>query len=128
MRGLTRQHKLDEVVARLVVAPPYANGRSTRLAVDVDADGHSLSTALDAAPFEVEEIRSLGLATRWLPTGNRVPLVNCECGDFGCGGIAVDVVADGPRVTWKDDRLPRDLTFDADTLRASVRTALDSSG
>jgi hypothetical protein len=114
---------IDEIEFRRVLARPYANGRQRRDAVEIEVNGTSLSRTLDAAPFDVEQIRSLG-PLAWSRAGNRVPVLNCGCGEMGCGGFLVDIQADDETVTWTISSPTRTMTFDIHAFRSSLDTAM----
>jgi hypothetical protein len=52
------------------------------------------------------------------PTDGSVPIVNCSCGIFGCGGITARIVVDGSTVEWsrfahaEEPVTDRSFTFD----------------
>jgi hypothetical protein len=115
---------LDEIEFRRVLAGPSADGRQVRDAIDIEINGRSLSHLLGAAPFDVDDVRSLGLARAWSQPGSNTPILNCPCGDIGCGGFTVDVEVEGETVTWRGARLERSLSFAGPALRASLQAAL----
>ena len=117
------QPDLDEIEFRRVLASPLANGRQVRDAIDIEINGRSLSHLLGAAPFDVDDVRSLGLARSWSQPGRNTPTFTCSCGDIDCGDFKVDVDVEGENVTWRRARLERTLSFARADLRASLQAA-----
>ena len=114
----------DEIEFRRVLAAPYPKGGGLRDVLDIEVNGRSLARALDAAPFDVDVIRSGNTTAAWSRTGGVVPILNCTCGDIDCGGFYVDVVADDRTIMWIGAALERSLTFDRAEFESSLAAAL----
>lgn len=114
----------DEIEFRRVLAAPYPKGGGLRDALDIEVNGVSLARSLDAAPFDVDVLRSGNVSAAWSQTGSGVPILNCTCGDVECGGFYVDVVADDQTVTWIGPALERALAFDRAEFESSLADAL----
>jgi hypothetical protein len=99
----------DEIEFRRVLAAPYANGRQLRDAVDIVVNGASLARTLDGSPFDVEQIHHGDLPAAWSRTAGQVPVLNCGCGDVGCGDFVVNFTADANTIRWHMDHHGRFL-------------------
>src|SRR5262245_61659941 len=112
----------DEIEFRRVRAPGYADRAERRDAVDVLVNGLSLSESLDSAPFGVRELEAMDATAAWEANGNYVPILNCVCGDVGCGGILVSVTTTETTVTWSGPT--ETYVFDRARFGESLRAAL----
>jgi hypothetical protein len=60
------------------------------------------------------------------PDDGSVPVLNCACGDFGCGGVSAFIERDGRVVRWRGFRprgshvTERGFTFDAAQYDAAL--------
>lgn len=115
---------LDEIEFRRILASPLADGRQVRDAIDIEINGRSLSRLLEAAPFDIDDVRSLGLARAWSQPGSNTPIFNCHCGDIDCGGFVVDIEVEGETVTWSGPKLERSLSFARAEMSTSLQAAL----
>ena len=116
----------DEIEFRRVLAAPYANGRQLRDAVDIVVNGASLARTLDGSPFDVEQIHHDDLPSAWRTDGH-VAILNCGCGDVGCGDFVVNVRADATTIRWQMDHHGRSFAFDRAEFERSLRSALAGS-
>jgi hypothetical protein len=114
----------DEIEFRRVLAAPNANGRQLRDAVDIVVNGASLTRTLDGSPFDVEQIHQGDLPAAWSRTTGHVAILNCGCGDVGCGDFVVNVTADATTIRWHMDRHGRSFAFDRADFERSLRSAV----
>jgi hypothetical protein len=50
-------------------------------------------------------------STPWSNDDGRIAVLNCTCGDLGCGGVVARIAVDGESVTWSEFSNPRSSTF-----------------
>lgn len=114
----------DEIDFRRVLAAPYGDGKGLRDALDVEVNGVSLSQSLDAAPFDIDVLRSDNRTANWSHTTKDVAVLNCTCGEVACGGIFVEVIADDETITWTGPAIGRTVTFDRSDFETSLTAAM----
>ena len=113
---------LDEVEFRRVQAAGYAGDLDPRDAVDIVVNGRSLSEALATAPFSLQELHSVDAVNAWRQHDNYAPILNCLCGDVGCGGVFAYITLSADTVGWTV--LEETYVFDGEQFWSSLRAAL----
>jgi hypothetical protein len=97
--------------------------------------GHYAGLVLDNYRFGDLRRYLVGEQEPW--PGHRVPLLGCNCGEWGCWPLVATVAAQGDQVTWtgfeQPHRKERDYSafgpfvFDGDQYRTAVEAAATAS-
>jgi hypothetical protein len=74
--------------------------------------------------FEPLDRHFLGVAES-VGTDGKVPVLGCECGEWGCWPLRVRIVVDGARVVWSEFEQPHRETRDYSGLGPFVFDASD---
>ena len=115
---------LDEIEFRRIASRAYADERRLRDALDIEVNGRSLSHALDAVPFDAAYLIDDSRWLTWSQNGADVAILNCSCGEIGCGGFIVHVASTADTVEWRSESPQFVGVFDRAEFEAALRKAL----
>lgn len=125
-----------------ILVEPFVDGQSLVELVAAFEEGQRFQPSggyagLVLSNFRFGELRQYLVGEQESWPGSRVPLLGCDCGEWGCWPLVATVTVQGDLVTWTDFEQPhrkeRDYsgfgpyTFDARQYRAAVEAAAAGS-
>jgi hypothetical protein len=81
---------------------PVINGRALSELCRQNVDTDVPVAAEDVLADDAALWRSEPTSAAWLVEGDRVAVLTCDCGEFGCSGVAARIVFGANDVTWCD--------------------------